>query len=86
MALETFTLSDGTRVEVGEWICTPAGAMMRDPAKYERPLEFQGFRHVDPKVLDGITSGSLGIVPSQRASHLTGVTDWQFWGTGRMAW
>lgn len=87
MALEPFTLSDGTRLEVGEWICTPPRAMMRDAANYAKPLEFHGFRHVEPSILESqnMAAGAFASPQPEKAAPLTEVKDWQFWGTGRMA-
>jgi hypothetical protein len=94
-ALKPFELPDGHKIQVGDWICTPARAMMRDPANYTDPLKFDGFRFVDPErlaAIDEVSSRSVesdlkaGISHSGKDSRLTDVTDWQVWGTGRMAW
>ncbi|CAG8981795.1 hypothetical protein HYALB_00004738 [Hymenoscyphus albidus] len=85
-ALQPFILSGGFRVETGEWVCTPARAMMRDPANFPQPLEFQGFRFVEEKHLKNISSSILLAPDCGEVSALTDVANWQFWGTGRMSW
>lgn len=89
MALKPFELSDGSRVEVGEWICTAPRGMMLDARHYTAPLEFQGFRFVDPSVLEKYFPGATGRAISQLQgvpSNFTDIGDWQLWGTGRSAW
>lgn len=86
LALQPFTLSNGSRVEVGEWVCTPARAMMRDPKKYPHPLEFQGFRFVQEEHLKKLNVGNVQVPEYGEPSGLTDLANWQFWGTGRMAW
>ncbi|EGD92510.1 hypothetical protein TESG_00083 [Trichophyton tonsurans CBS 112818] len=84
-ALQPFQLSDGTRIEVGECFCTPQRAMARDPANFEKPLEFHGFRFVDPRVLAGLEQPGFNIPDSAKPSQLTDTSNSQLWGTGRMA-
>jgi cytochrome P450 len=86
MALEPFSLSDGTHVKAGDWLCTAPRAMMRDPANYTQPLEFQGFRHVEAGHLETITPVPPHQHPGGNPSELTQLPGWQVWGTGRMAW
>lgn len=89
LALTPFELSNGAKVEPGEWVCTPLRAMNRDPAKYSKPDDFHGFRFVDPNLLERIESPSSGFqIPEPgQPSDLTEVTaDWQLWGIGRIAW
>lgn len=86
-ALQPFTLSDGTSVAKGDWLCTPLKPMMRDARNYALPLEFHGFRHVDPATLASLDNlGSFESPEPAKASLITDVNDWQIWGTGRMAW
>ncbi|EEQ30552.1 conserved hypothetical protein [Microsporum canis CBS 113480] len=85
-ALQPFELSDGTRIEVGEWFCTPQRAMMRDPANFEKPLEFHGLRFVQPELLADLNGSPFGKLETNKPTQLTDVADWQAWGTGRMAW
>ncbi|UKZ75705.1 hypothetical protein TrVFT333_003397 [Trichoderma virens FT-333] len=86
MALKPFELSDGYRVEPGEWICTAPRGMMSDARYYADPLKFQGFRFVNPDLLEKKFSGTSGDGVSQEApSKYTDINDWQLWGTGRSA-
>ena len=86
-ALQPFTLSDGTRLEVGDWACTPVRAMMQNPDHYPQPLEFKGFRFVDPELLNNANFPSFKFPQPQGPSKLTDVNgSWHVWGTGRMAW
>lgn len=85
-ALQPFTLSNGSKIETGEWVCTPARAMMRDPANYGSPLEFHGFRFLHPEQLKKLGCEVFKIPEPRKPSQLTEVADWQIWGTGRMAW
>ncbi|KAM0262161.1 hypothetical protein ACHAQJ_001904 [Trichoderma viride] len=88
MALKPFVLSDGSRVETGEWICTAARGMMLDARHYTAPLEFQGFRFVEPSVLQKTFPETTGEKVSQlqgTPSNFTDIGDWQLWGTGRSA-
>lgn len=87
LALKPFVLSNGSRVEAGEWVCTPLRAMNRDPARYSNPHEFHGFRFVDPEILRTVTSSDFEVPQPGVPSELTDVTaDWQTWGIGRIAW
>ncbi|TGO61264.1 hypothetical protein BOTNAR_0131g00100 [Botryotinia narcissicola] len=87
-ALQPFTLSDGTRVEIGDWACTPVQAMMQDPKEYPEPLQFRGFRFVDPVLLPGAELPQINRYA--RPTHASKLTDvngsFHVWGTGRMAW
>ncbi|KAK4071690.1 uncharacterized protein Triagg1_5928 [Trichoderma aggressivum f. europaeum] len=86
MALKPFELSDGSRIEPGEWICTAPRGMMADTRYYADPLKFQGFRFVDSNLLNKKVSGISGDgVPQETPSKFTDITDWQLWGTGRSA-
>lgn len=71
MTLERFSLSDGTRLEVGEWICTPSRAVARDPANFPKPLEFHGFRHADSSVHEKIAARTFGNPQLEKTSSLT---------------
>ena len=86
-ALQPFTLSDGTKVEVGDWICTPVREMMQNPEHYPELLEFNGFRFADPSLLKNPTHSTFKFPQRVGPSSLTGVNgSWHVWGTGRMAW
>ncbi|PLB46222.1 cytochrome P450, partial [Aspergillus steynii IBT 23096] len=78
-AVQPFALSDGTKLEVGDWACTPVRSIMLDPTNYPEPSQFSGFRFADP----GLLHGSYPLQP--QPSKLTDVDEkWQMWGTGRM--
>ncbi|PQE23111.1 cytochrome P450 protein [Rutstroemia sp. NJR-2017a WRK4] len=47
--MQPFTFSSGTHVPVGNIICVPQEALMRDSKYYENPLTFDGFRFVVPE-------------------------------------
>jgi cytochrome P450 len=86
-ALQPFTLSDGTKLNVGDWACTPVRAMMQNPEHYPDPLKFNGFRFADPKILDEAASKPFDFPQKSSPSKLTDVNgSWHVWGTGRMAW
>ncbi|KEY71528.1 hypothetical protein S7711_08908 [Stachybotrys chartarum IBT 7711] len=50
-ALRAFTFSDGTKVEVGDWACTPVRAIMQNPDFSPDPLAFNGFRFASSDAL-----------------------------------
>lgn len=86
-ATQPFTLSDGTKLEVGDWACTPLRAMLHDETRFKEPSQFLGFRFVDNQVLAALTNSDFGSLESQKPSLLTDVDkNWHVWGTGRMAW
>ncbi|UKZ64992.1 uncharacterized protein TrAtP1_006194 [Trichoderma atroviride] len=85
MALKPFELSDGTRVEAGEWICAAARGMMLDARYYTAPHEFQGFRFVDPSILKTQLADDIVSQVQGTPSNFTDIGDWQLWGTGRSA-
>jgi hypothetical protein len=60
--------------------------MMRDAANYAKPLEFHGFRFVDPTLLVTLDSSNFQIPAPGKPTQLTDLADWQVWGTGWMAW
>ncbi|KAI1822652.1 cytochrome P450 [Xylaria intraflava] len=83
-ALQPFTLSDGTVVNVGDWACTPVRAIMQNAEFYPEALAFNGFRFVDQSRV-GIASGNFKFL-QPKPSKLTDVDNtWHVWGTGRMA-
>ena len=86
LVLEPFALSNGSKVEVGDWVCTPLRAMMRDPANFSQSHEFHGFRFVDPALLASFKSSEFHRPQPGASSQLTDLAGWQLWGTGRMAW
>jgi cytochrome P450 len=74
-ALKPFSLSNGTHIKPGDWICAPLKSMLYDPQHYPSPDQFDGFRFV-----------RSGIQP-EGPSKLTDVTHkWGMWGALRQAW
>jgi cytochrome P450 len=85
-ATQPFTLSDGTKLAVGDWACTPVRAIMTSPEYYPQATEFNGFRFADTTAIDTSVSEKFGFI-QPNPSKLTDVNDsWHVWGTGRMAW
>ncbi|THC96489.1 hypothetical protein EYZ11_004033 [Aspergillus tanneri] len=80
--LQPFSLSNGAKLSVGDWVCTPVRSLMQHPDNYPEPLTFNGFRFVDPHILPG------RFHPLQpKPSRLTDVDNtWHVWGTNRLAW
>lgn len=60
---------------------------MQSVEHYPRPLEFNGFRFVDPQLLSG-ESSAIRKVMQPEPSNLTDVNNHHYhvWGTGRMSW
>jgi cytochrome P450 len=85
--LKPFTLSNGVHVDRGDWLATPLTPMLRDPKNWVDPLEFYGFRHLNPEMLKAVESPVEFRSPEpEKAALLTDTRGWQTWGTGRMAW
>ncbi|KAF4633231.1 hypothetical protein G7Y89_g4888 [Cudoniella acicularis] len=83
-ALQPFSLSDGTRLEVGDWACTPVRAIMTNPTFYPTPLDFHGFRFAPPDVVAALDAAFK--VPQEKSTRLVDVdSTFHVWGTGRMA-
>ena len=84
-ALQPFSLKDGTKLEIGDWLCTPVRAIMQDPKYYPSPLDFNGFRFASHDSIYKLDMASK--VSQPKPSKLTDVDDtFHVWGTGRMAW
>ncbi|KAF3000341.1 hypothetical protein E8E14_002268 [Neopestalotiopsis sp. 37M] len=84
-ALQPFSLSDGTKVAVGEWACTPVRAIMQSPEFYPSPMQFHGFRFA-PKAETPVVSNDNLNFRQPSPSKLTDIReDWHVWGVGRMA-
>ncbi|KAF7506029.1 hypothetical protein GJ744_012276 [Endocarpon pusillum] len=82
-ALKPFSFSNGTSVNKGEWVCTPAGAVMHSENHYPEPLEFHGFRFADKKFVNHVLD--RGISQPNGPSKLTDVDEtWHVWGIGRI--
>ena len=89
-ALKPFTLSDGTKVHVGDWACTPVRALMTNEKFYPEPNKFRPFRFVEPEQLPADLPENSRPAQPNKASIFTDVNladgSWHVWGTGRMAW
>ncbi|CAG8958655.1 hypothetical protein HYFRA_00011496 [Hymenoscyphus fraxineus] len=89
-ALKPFTFSDGTKVHQGDWTCTPVRAIMQSAQHYPEPLQFHGFRFVDPLVLEQLSSATADRhwkdSPIQNTSaRLTDIdSTWLVWGAGHI--
>ena len=85
-ALQPFAFSDGTALNKGDWVCTPAAAVMQRETDYPEASEFRGFRFVSPK--DSRRSGNAGMFGRGQPSGPSGLTDvhenWHVWGIGRI--
>lgn len=79
--LTPFTFSNGLRVAVGDWLCVPQRAMMRDKRYYKEPAAFDGFRFVTN------THKDVKIENDTRGRHSGRFTDssadWLMWGFGK---
>ncbi|CAH0025296.1 unnamed protein product, partial [Clonostachys rhizophaga] len=83
-ALIPFTLSDGTKLNVGDWACTPVKSIMQDPEFYPEPLRFNGFRFADPQLVPQLLAENYPMQP--KPTRLCDVDNtFHVWGTGRMA-
>jgi cytochrome P450 len=87
-ALQPFSLSDGSKLAVGEWACAPSGAINRSAEYYPSPDEFSGFRFVDtahlPDADDELARSATAQQP--KSSKLTDIHhSYLMLGTGRMA-
>ena len=71
-----FTFSDGTYVPTNNWLTVPQQALMKDPANYDNPEVFNGFRFV--KENEEMAESE------SRLSH----PSWRFpfWGSVKQAW
>ena len=88
-ALQPFTFSDGTKLEVGDWACTPVRAMMQNADHYPEPLQFNGFRFADPQLLhdDATNLPNFEFLQPEGPSKLTDPSSsWHVFGTGRLVW
>ena len=74
--ISAFTFNDGTYVPAGNKVCVAQQAMMSDPANYDDPASFQGFRFANGD--DGIPTST------SRLSHPS--ADFTLWGSARYPW
>ncbi|GAB1318482.1 Cytochrome P450 monooxygenase AtmP [Madurella fahalii] len=84
-ALQPFQLSDGSKIDVGQWVCTAPRGMSLDATYYTNPGEFHGFRFVAPELLADLQHTSFQVPQPGKTSTFTEVSDWQLWGTGKCA-
>lgn len=84
-ALVPFSLSDGTKVRPGDWVCAPMQAMMYDPELYPDPEAFHAFRFVDPKKLPQ-NAQPQPIQPEGESKFTDPSYKWGMWGNFRTAW
>ncbi|KAI1130043.1 cytochrome P450 [Nemania abortiva] len=84
-ATQPFKLADGTKVKVGQWICSAVRGMNLDPDNYSQVDEFHGFRFVPQNVLERSLSGNqISFQALDTPSKFVDL-DWQLWGTGKSA-
>lgn len=85
--VQPYTFSDSVHVPVGNRVCVPGGAILRDPALYPDPEEFNGFRFVhahgqrEHRAEDGEHKSSRGSSQFTETS-----TSFPLWGVGKRAW
>ncbi|KAI1483289.1 putative cytochrome P450 [Daldinia eschscholtzii] len=88
-ALKPFHFKDGTKVEVGQWICSPLEAINLDAKYYACPNEFHGFRFVQPDILEKSLAETplynFKIPEGQYPSQLTDPSSTLMWGVGKGA-
>lgn len=77
-AVQDFTFSDGLFIPAGTYMVAHVYAMHRDPAVYEDPLEFKGFRFAEKR------SGPSGEITKHQVVN-TSLTYLPF-GHGKHAW
>ncbi|KAF2263627.1 hypothetical protein CC78DRAFT_581345 [Lojkania enalia] len=53
-ALQSFILLDGTKLHVGDWVCTLVSVIMQHAEYYREPLQFDGFGFVNPNVINDV--------------------------------
>ncbi|KAI1400860.1 cytochrome P450 [Hypoxylon fuscum] len=83
-ALQSFILSDGTKLAPGDWVCTPVRAIMQDSQYYPSPLDFNGFRFASRETVNKLDTNWK--VSQSKPSKLTDIDNtFHVWGTGRMA-
>ena len=69
--LAPFQFSGGVQAHIGDWVCVPQLAMMRDPQHYMNPEVFDAFRFAN--------------APTKTRFTDTG-DSWMIWGTGNTTW
>ncbi|KAK0653142.1 cytochrome P450 [Cercophora newfieldiana] len=86
-AIAPFTLSDGTKLSVGDWACTPVTSMMQDGRYYPSPLQFSGFRFAPPEVVASIGVDAYLASPRQEkpSKLIEGDQTFYMWGVGKQS-
>lgn len=72
-AMQPFTLSDDSIVNVGDWVCTPVKAMMQAPKYYPSLLEFYAIRFVEKLLQRTATEATNPKVSQATPSKITDV-------------
>ena len=80
-----FEFSDGLRVPVGDWVCLPQQAMMRDARFYPQPASFDPKRFLHQQRQKAM-SESLPDTRAVRARFTDVSSRWPIWGLGTAAW
>ncbi|KAL6875003.1 cytochrome P450 [Trichoderma novae-zelandiae] len=84
-ALVSYTFSDGSSLDKGDWACIPQRAIMQDSTRYTNADTFDGFRFARANALLRQQKQSVG-VPGQKESQMTEASpDWPIWGFGNAA-
>ncbi|KAI0183417.1 cytochrome P450 [Xylaria flabelliformis] len=84
-ATQPFMFSDGTKLAIGDWACTPVRAIMQSEKYYPQPLEFNGFRFVKPHDLSRVSDRKFAILQPKPSKLVDVNLTWHVWGIGRMA-
>jgi hypothetical protein len=85
--LKPFELSNGLRVQEGDWLATPLDSMNTDAKNWINPLIFHVFLHIESATMASLNGKTSFTCPEpEKAAPLTDARGWQTWGTGRMAW
>lgn len=91
-ALRDFTFQDGTVVHKGNWVGVPQQAILLDSANFPHGQDFNGFRFVDPGMLDRLSEqGKLNrdlcrVRQPEGPSKFFDVSpNYHVWGLERMA-
>jgi len=81
-AIAPFALSDGTKLSVGDWACTPVTSMMQDAKWYPSPLQFSGFRFAPPELVASLGAEKLDAAPRQEkpSKLVEGDSTFYMWG------
>ncbi|KAF2194881.1 hypothetical protein K469DRAFT_546684, partial [Zopfia rhizophila CBS 207.26] len=84
--LKPFCLNDGTKLEVGDWACMPARALMQNGLTIPSLLGLNGFRFVDPKLFRGEATAVNKVMQSKpHKLKVLGAT-FMFGGPGALVW